>query len=293
MLTQDGAILPQQTQINLIMKQHFLSAAAIALGGLALLASCDTTSVSENHQLSIIVPNNRLVSTLYADQASDTVWVQSTDSWKAEAIALSSSTTSPTFALNGGAAVQANHLENPATVGENANTNPAFFKLSPKEFEVKPGYIVTAPLVITTKVPATQTLQQGLIRVTPNTNAISSVTRHVYQVGWLNIAHPIATQKEDSKTAMPNFSEVLSQKGGTTRLIFDLYDSDPATHSLVSDAEWLAIPEAAKQPKKGHHVVELSFGENTSDKARTATLQLSSAGATTVITYVQAGKPKQ
>ena len=91
---------------------------------------------------------------------------------------------------------------------------------------------------------------------------------------------------------MPNFSEILPQKGGTTYLVFDLYDNQLSTHSLTSDANWLTVPEEAKQPAKGHHVVKLTFGENTSEKARTALFQLSSGGASTVITYVQSGRGK-
>lgn len=253
------------------MKQHFLFAAATVLGGFALLASCDTTSNIENHQISIQSKDGSLSTVLYADQETDTVWVQSTESWTAALEYQPTSTTSPS---------------SPAT-------NPTTFSLSPQEMKVTPGYLVQTPVVITAKVPAQQQFSQALIRVTPKTGNLNSITRSVYQVGWLHISYPIATPKENDKSVLPNFSEVLSQKGGIARLVFDLYDSNPATHSLVSDAEWLKIPEAAQQPKKGHHVVELSFGENTSEKARTATLTLSSAGATTAITYVQAGNPKK
>ena len=74
-------------------------------------------------------------------------------------------------------------------------------------------------------------------------------------MGWLNISYPVVAKQDNSTSVMPNFSEVLPQKGGTTYLVFDLYDNQLSTHSLTSDADWLTVPEEAKQPAKGHHVV--------------------------------------
>ena len=63
------------------MKQHFFSVATALLSGIALLASCNSKSDVENHQMSIQSRDRKLASTLYADQATDTVWVASTESW--------------------------------------------------------------------------------------------------------------------------------------------------------------------------------------------------------------------
>ena len=113
-----------------------------------------------------------------------------------------------------------------------------------------------------------------------------------YQVGWLNISYPVVAKQENSTSVMPNFSEVLPQKEEPpTWCSISTTTNSPPTPS-TSDADWLTVPEEAKQPAKGHHVVKLTFGENTSEKARTALFQLSSGGATTVITYVQSGRGK-
>lgn len=272
------------------MKQHFFSVATALLGGIALLASCNSKSDVENHQMSIQSRDRKLASTLYADQATDTVWVASTESWTSRVDMIKATTEQG-----------ANQATTPATTsthedrsaGGTLPTAPAAFTIAPKEITVKPGYYIVTPVVITAQVPATQLLQQANLRILPLGGPLNGLSRRINQVGWLNISSPVAAYSEQSKSIQPNFSEVLQQKGGTTRMVFELYDNQVSTHSLTSDADWLTIPANAKQPAKGRNIVELTYGENTGEKPRTATLQLSSGGASTVITYVQPGRPKK
>ena len=265
------------------MKQHFFYVASLLFGGFTLLTGCNTKSVVENHQMELRTRDNRQTTTFYADKTTDTVWVVSTESWKArvEMVKATPEKNNPTTH---------NHLPGTPDAVSGATTHSTF-TITPQEVEVKPGYFKTTPVAITSTTPATQLLQHGYLRILPNGGPLNGLAHHIYQVGWLNISNPVAKQ-DNSASAMPNFSEVLPQKGGTTYLVFDLYDNQLSTHSLTSDANWLTVPEEAKQPAKGHHVVKLTFGENTREKARTATFQLSSGGATTVITYVQSGRGK-
>ena len=93
-------------------------------------------------------------------------------------------------------------------------------------------------------------------------------------------------------TATPVFIEPLPYKAGTVVCGFVLYDTtDPAHHSLTSDASWLTLSAADATPAAGHHEVTLTFTENPDHAPRTARLALTSAGVTTYITYTQAAKP--
>lgn len=267
-----------------IMKQHFFYVASLIFGGITLLTGCNSKSEVENHQMELRTRDNRTATTFFADKTTDTVWVVSTESWKARVEMVK------TTPENSNATTQSYLPDTPDAVS--GATKPSLFTITPQEVEVKSGYFMTTPVVITATAPATQLLQHGYLRILPNGGPLNGLSHHIYQVGWLNISYPVVAKQENATSVMPNFSEVLPQKGGTTYLVFDLYDNQLSTHSLTSDADWLTVPEEAKQPAKGHHVVKLTFGENTSEKARTATFQLSSGGASTVITYVQSGRGK-
>ena len=84
----------------------------------------------------------------------------------------------------------------------------------------------------------------------------------------------------------------IRDRAGTVVCGFVLYDTtDPAHHSLTSDAPWLTLSAADATPAAGHHEVTLTFTENPDHAPRTARLALTSAGVTTYITYTQAAKP--
>ena len=129
------------------------------------------------------------------------------------------------------------------------------------------------------------------------------------QLSWLDIRRPAPTmlrpaaetdtpasapraQRLQFPDATPVFIEPLPYKAGTVVCGFVLYDTtDPAHHSLTSDASWLTLSAADATPAAGHHEVTLTFTENPDHAPRTARLALTSAGVTTYITYTQAAKP--
>lgn len=259
------------------MKSHLFSAVALLCGGLSLLSSCNK---SENvlHQLSIQGRDVSMVTTLYADQAIDTLWVSSTDNWTANIswLPLASSTSKD------------------STTSTSTPTSDHFFTITPTEAKVVQGWILVTPIAIRARIPAEQPLQQAVLHIVPATSEIGEVRRQINQVGWLNISAPIAASNSAATAqVMPNFSETLRADAGSTRTVFDLYSDDASSQSLTSDAEWLIVPDNAQHPKRGHNVVDLTFTKNTSATPRTAHLRLSSAGATTIVTYTQLGQTQQ
>ena len=251
----------------------------VALLGLAaptLLTSCDNDTPNQVHQLNFIPLQSR-GRLCYADQSTDTVGLQSTDSWTL-AVATPQST-------------------------------PAWLTASPESGRVEANHFVTQPLALRFSPNTTGAPRTARLNVTAAAGTTRTIGLPVVQLPWLDIRRPAPTmlrptaetdtrasapraQRLQLPDATPVFIEPLPYKAGTVVCGFVLYDTtDPAHHSLTSDASWLTLSAADATPAAGHHEVTLTFTENPDHAPRTARLALTSAGVTTYITYTQAAKP--
>lgn len=246
--------------------------AAVALLGLAaptLLTSCDNDTPNQVHQLNFI-PLQSGGRLCYADQSTDTVGLQSTDSWTL-AVATPQGT-------------------------------PAWLTAAPESGRVEANHFVTQPLALRFSANTTGAPRTARLNVTAAAGTTRTIGLPVVQLSWLDIRRPAPTVLRPAAetdppasavtTATPIFIEPLPYKAGTVVCGFVLYDTtDPAHHSLTSDASWLTLSAADATPAAGHHEVTLTFTENPDHAPRTARLALTSAGVTTYITYTQAAKP--
>ena len=246
--------------------------AAVALLGLAaptLLTSCDNATPNQLHQLNFI-PLQSGGRLCYADQSTDTVGLQSTDSWTL-AVATPQGT-------------------------------PAWLTAAPESGRVEANHFVTQPLALRFSANTTGAPRTARLNVTAAAGTTRTIGLPVVQLSWLDIRRPAPTVLRPTAetdtpasaltTATPVFIEPLPYKAGTVVCGFVLYDTtDPAHHSLTSDASWLTLSAADATPAAGHHEVTLTFTENPDHAPRTARLALTSAGVTTYITYTQAAKP--
>lgn len=244
----------------------------VALLGLAaptLLTSCDNDTPNQLHQLNFI-PLQSGGRLCYADQSTDTVGLQSTDSWTL-AVATPQGT-------------------------------PAWLTAAPESGRVEANHFVTQPLALRFSANTTGAPRTARLNVTAAAGTTRTIGLPVVQLSWLDIRRPaptvlrpaaeIDTPASAVTTATPIFIEPLPYKAGTVVCGFVLYDTtDPAHHSLTSDASWLTLSAADATPAAGHHEVTLTFTENPDHAPRTARLALTSAGVTTYITYTQAAKP--
>lgn len=245
---------------------------AVALLGLAapaLLTSCDNDTPNQVHQLNFI-PLQSGGRLCYADQSTDTVGLQSTDSWTL-AVATPQGT-------------------------------PAWLTAAPESGRVEANHFVTQPLALRFSANTTGAPRTARLNVTAAAGTTRTIGLPVVQLSWLDIRRPAPTVLRPAAetdtpasavtTAAPIFIEPLPYKAGTVVCGFVLYDTtDPAHHSLTSDASWLTLSAADATPAAGHHEVTLTFTENPDHAPRTARLALTSAGVTTYITYTQAAKP--
>ena len=245
---------------------------AVALLGLAapaLLTSCDNDTPNQVHQLNFI-PLQSGGRICYADQSTDTVGLQSTDSWTV-AVATPQGT-------------------------------PAWLTAAPESGRVEANHFVTQPLALRFSANTTGAPRTARLNVTAAAGTTRTIGLPVVQLSWLDIRRPAPTVLRPTAetdtpasaltTATPVFIEPLPYKAGTVVCGFVLYDTtDPAHHSLTSDASWLTLSAADATPAAGHHEVTLTFTENPDHAPRTARLALTSAGVTTYITYTQAAKP--
>ena len=247
--------------------------AAVALLGLAaptLLTSCDNDTPNQLHQLNFI-PLQSGGRLCYADQSTDTVGLQSTDSWTL-AVATPQGT-------------------------------PAWLTAAPESGRVEANHFVTQPLALRFSANTTGAPRTARLNVTAAAGTTRTIGLPVVQLPWLDIRRPAPTMlrpaaETDTPASTlhlggtPIFIEPLPYKAGTVVCGFVLYDTtDPAHHSLTSDASWLILSAADATPAAGHHEVTLTFTENPDHAPRTARLALTSAGVTTYITYTQAARP--
>ena len=245
---------------------------AVALLGLAApvaLTSCDNDTPNQVHQLNFI-PLQSGGRLCYADQSTDTLGLQSTDSWTL-AVATPQGT-------------------------------PAWLTAAPESGRVEANHFVTQPLALRFSANTTGAPRTARLNVTAAAGTTRTIGLPVVQLSWLDIRRPAPTVLRPTAetdtpasaltTATPVFIEPLPYKAGTVVCGFVLYDTtDPAHHSLTSDASWLTLSAADATPAAGHHEVTLTFTENPDHAPRTARLALTSAGVTTYITYTQAARP--
>lgn len=245
---------------------------AVALLGLAApvaLTSCDNDTPNQLHQLNFI-PLQSGGRLCYADQSTDTVGLQSTDSWT-------------------------------LAVATPQGTAP-WLTATPESGRVEANHFVTQPLALRFSANTTGAPRTARLNVTAAAGTTRTIGLPVVQLPWLDIRRPAPTVLRPTAetdtpasaltTATPVFIEPLPYKAGTVVCGFVLYDTtDPAHHSLTSDASWLTLSAADATPAAGHHEVTLTFTENPDHAPRTARLALTSAGVTTYITYTQAAKP--
>lgn len=227
--------------------------AAIAFTAMGLATAC-TESTNEYHESSFY-PNDPEGRVLYADQTIDSVYFVSLDSWKL------------TEAFQ--------------------NTTP-WFTASPKELTIPANAYGKTRIDIKTTINTTGGTRYGALQVVTTFANFGTLSMPVRQTAWLEVLLPAPVFTQDAK--LPTYSLNLPSAGAQARLVFRLHDTDVATHSLTSDADWFVIPEANAHPAAGLTNLTLDIPNNTSTEARTATITLTSAGITSKITYTQAGK---
>lgn len=226
--------------------------------GLAL-TSCDLDSSSENHQTAFL-PLNAQGRLLYADQTTDTLAVQSTDSWRLEVAA--------------------------------TNSTP-FFTITPTEYKVPANHLAVVPIVMTSTPNTTGEIRNAQLRLTTVFEKLGTLQMPVMQTSWLNILAPAPTTLggRDDKAVAPTFTARVAAEGGKSKLIFRLYSNDKAQQRVISEADWLAVPAHQDGYGAGRHEVELTVAPNPTKTERTTTVSISSAGVTTKVSYTQAGQP--
>lgn len=237
------------------MKKTIFAAIAFACT-LTGFNSCFDDKENEYHETTFYPLYERGIE-CYADQALDTTnYVISTDSWTAE------------------------------VKGQGGEPAP-WMTVSPKEGEVKPGYVLQQRLQINLQKNDTEKTRRAYIAVTAPSGYDGAITMALTQYYWLNIEAPMPVltpnNAVDGKISF-TANLLATDKAAITR--FTVY-SDA---TLTSDADWLTVPADEAAPKAGKHSVNLVVTPNESAEARTAHLTLTSAGISNVITYNQAGK---
>ena len=227
-----------------------------ALTALLALTSCNFDEEKEHHLLSLRYLNAGALH-LYADQTTDTLTLTATDSWHIDLQYLH--------------ADDANHLHLSPTAGQLPAGNTA---------------AMAAKLICQLTPNTGDSVRQVKVRVTPATEHIKPLDFSVIQHPHLHIQYPEA--QYDPKTKKVKFIGSPFRNNPTTTLAFILYDKDSTTHSLTSDADWLTVPARFARPTAGAHSVDLEIRPNPTAGERTAHVTLTSAGISTVITYVQA-----
>ncbi|RRD80205.1 hypothetical protein EII14_03360 [Alloprevotella sp. OH1205_COT-284] len=218
------------------------------------LTSCDPSGSSEYHTTSFapLHPQGKI---WYADQQLDSLSVVSSDSWRL----------TPRYA-----------------------DGLQWFLVSPDQKEVPAGYIVSTMLKFTVSPNTTGKVRNGDIGVSTSYAQNGTLRMPVCQLPYLHILRP--ARINPSEPFQPYFGETLAETAGTARLDFMVYDSDSAAHTLVSDADWLIVPEKNAHPAAGRHQIDLGVLANPTTQKRTARVTLTSAGISTVITYEQKAK---
>lgn len=245
------------------------------LGGLlcCLMAftACDNDNKNEFHRLNFY-PTLSSGKIWFADQSTDSIVLQTTDSWKLSV--------------------------------ETQKGIDKWLTATPESGTVPPNYIAAQRLTLAFAPNTTGKIRSALISVTTTTDKLRGISLPATQTSWLDVRRPqpvfprplaqdaVSNKDNGGGDPLPVFVEVLNAKAGTTQCAFRLYDTDTEKHSLSSDADWLIVPAESAKPAVGDHNVKITYLENPDPTPRTAHLVLTSGGITTYITYNQNARSK-
>lgn len=245
------------------------------LGGLlcCLMAftACDTENKNEFHRLNFY-PALASGKIWFADQSTDSIVLQTTDSWKLSV--------------------------------ETQKGIDKWLTATPESGTVPPNHIAAQRLTLAFAPNTTGKIRSARLNVTTTTDKVRRITLPATQTSWLDVRRPqpvfprplVQDQAPNKDNGggdpLPVFVEVLNAKAGTTQCAFRLYDTDTEKHSLTSDAAWLVVPAESAKPAAGAHNVKITYLENPDPTPRTAHLVLTSGGITTYITYTQNARAK-
>lgn len=246
------------------------------LGGLlcCLMAftACDNDNKNEFHRLNFY-PTLSSGKIWFADQSTDSIVLQTTDSWKLSV--------------------------------ETQKGIDKWLTATPESGTVPPNYIAAQRLTLAFAPNTTGKIRSARLNVTVSTDKIRGISLPATQTSWLDVRRPqpvfprplVQDAMRSNKyngggDPLPVFVEVLNAKAGTTQCAFRLYDTDTEKHSLTSDADWLIVPAESAKPGAGAHNVKITYLENPDPTPRTAHLVLTSGGVTTYITYNQNARSK-
>lgn len=246
------------------------------LGGLlcCLMAftACDNDNKNEFHRLNFY-PTLSSGKIWFADQSTDSIVLQTTDSWKLSV--------------------------------ETQKGIDKWLTATPESGTVPPNYIAAQRLTLAFAPNTTGKIRSARLNVTVSTDKIRGISLPATQTSWLDVRRPqpvfprplVQDAMRSNKyngggDPLPVFVEVLNAKAGTTQCAFRLYDTDTEKHSLTSDADWLIVPAESAKPAAGDHNVKITYLENPDPTPRTAHLVLTSGGITTYITYNQNARTK-
>ena len=246
------------------------------LGGLlcCLMAftACDNDNKNEFHRLNFY-PTLSSGKIWFADQSTDSIVLQTTDSWKLSV--------------------------------ETQKGIDKWLTATPESGTVPPNYIAAQRLTLAFAPNTTGKIRSARLNVTVSTDKIRGISLPATQTSWLDVRRPppvfprplVQDAMRSNKyngggDPLPVFVEVLNAKASTTQCAFRLYDTDTEKHSLTSDADWLIVPAESAKPGAGAHNVKITYLENPDPTPRTAHLVLTSGGVTTYITYNQNARSK-
>ena len=246
------------------------------LGGLlcCLMAftACDNDNKNEFHRLNFY-PTLSSGKIWFADQSTDSIVLQTTDSWKLSV--------------------------------ETQKGIDKWLTATPESGTVPPNYIAAQRLTLAFAPNTTGKIRSARLNVTVSTDKIRGISLPATQTSWLDVRRPQpvfprplgqdamrSNKYNGGGDPLPVFVEVLNAKAGTTQCAFRLYDTDTEKHSLTSDADWLIVPAESAKPGAGAHNVKITYLENPDPTPRTAHLVLTSGGVTTYITYNQNARSK-
>ena len=266
------------------MKTLFTLVSALLLCA-GLTTSCDLDSKNERHQ-TLFFPQSPRGRILYAVQTLDTLRVFSYDSWRLTGV-----------------------YEQPKT---------EWFSVTPDKADIPANYVGNHRISIRTTPNTTATTRTGGLRLVTTFAEFGTLGMPVRQLSYLNILRPVATfplGTDGKPSTQPVFIETVAATASTDNHIdFVLYDENTAAHTLTSNAAWLTIGTIDGVPvvvypgrihlyqgysaeevidsglKAGKNVAKLNIEANLATTPRTATLTLTSAGVSNVITITQQGK---
>ena len=246
------------------------------LGGLlcCLMAftACDNDNKNEFHRLNFY-PTLSSGKIWFADQSTDSIVLQTTDSWKLSV--------------------------------ETQKGIDKWLTATPESGTVPPNYIAAQRLTFAFTPNTTGKIRTARLNVTVSTDKIRGISLPATQTSWLDVRRPQpvfprplaqdamrSNKYNGGGDPLPDFVEVLNAKAGTTQCAFRLYDTDTEKHSLTSDADWLIVPAESAKPAAGDYNVKITYLENPDPTPRTAHLVLTSGGITTSITSNQHARSK-